>query len=242
MTHDANGTHPPQRGRRWWLGGALAAAGVLGASGLLQASEIESFTTAARAESPAIRVSDLPPELQPPPAGSVAFPLSIEDLDPLFVADSFGMCRNGGTRPHLGIDISAPEGTPVYAVVAGELSHQYVATGSVGAGNGWTLEGDAGVDFKFFHLHSFAEGLAEGDVVEFGDVIGYVGETGAESNDPRWKNNHLHFEYYPDGMKPWDERESEYDTGATDVLPVLALPEGIQVGGRQKDCIDLVPG
>ena len=33
----------------------------------------------------------------------------------------FGMVRNGGTRPHQGVDLYAAPGTPVYAISAGEV-------------------------------------------------------------------------------------------------------------------------
>lgn len=91
---------------------------------------------------------------------------------------------------HDGIDIPAPEGTPVLAANKGtvaeigdnELDGNYVIL-------------NHGGDIQTFYsvLFGFAEGLVEGDTVQQGDVIGYVGSTGKATG------NHLHFSLIIDG-------------------------------------------
>ena len=91
---------------------------------------------------------------------------------------------------HDGIDIPAPEGTPVLAANKGtvaeigdnELDGNYVIL-------------NHGGDIQTFYsvLFGFEEGLVEGDTVQQGDVIGYVGSTGKATG------NHLHFSLIIDG-------------------------------------------
>ena len=104
-------------------------------------------------------------------------------------------------------------GADLYAVVTGQLTKQYVDSGlTYGAGNGWTLEDEENnITYKYFHMATHAEGLAEGDIVMQGDVIGTVGNTGTSGvNDD--SNYHLHFEYRPNNV-------------AQDPLPLLVRPD-----------------
>lgn len=110
--------------------------------------------------------------------------------------DDFGAERTYGyKRPHLGHDIMAAVGTPVIAVESGKVEcmgwNQY---------GGWRI-GIRSYDTKrywyYAHLRQnrpFAEGLHEGDEVEAGDVIGYVGRTGysATENTNGIETTHLH--------------------------------------------------
>ncbi|MEL7624479.1 MAG: M23/M56 family metallopeptidase [Clostridiales bacterium] len=91
---------------------------------------------------------------------------------------------------HDGIDIPAPEGTPVLAADKGT-----VAEIGVNETDGNYVILSHGGDIQTFYsvLFGFAEGLAEGDTVQQGDVIGYVGSTGEATG------NHLHFSLTIDG-------------------------------------------
>jgi len=132
--------------------------------------------------------------------GEVLFPIIVGEDDACFVLDNFGDCRGTNcSRAHEGVDIMADRGLPIVAVADGILTKQYVDRGlTYGAGNGWTLTDEANnVVYKFFHLADFAEGLAEGDEVVQGQVIGYVGETGTSGAGNSIENFHLHFEYRP---------------------------------------------
>jgi murein DD-endopeptidase MepM/ murein hydrolase activator NlpD len=113
-----------------------------------------------------------PPWLCPVPSGSS------------FV-DSWGDIRSGGRR-HKGVDMMAPQGTPVVAPVAGDVTYRGNSLG----GLSYHLNGDDGNYYYGTHLSRYGEASGH---VEAGTVIGYVGETGNASTP------HLHFEIHPGG-------------------------------------------
>lgn len=86
-----------------------------------------------------------------------------------------------GTDNHMGIDIGAAEGTPIYAVESGTAS---LSTGS-GYGNLVIIDNGTGLQEYYGHMSDFA--ISDGQTVKKGDIIGYVGSTG-NSTGP-----HLHF-------------------------------------------------
>lgn len=111
--------------------------------------------------------------------------------------DDFGVSRSFGfRRKHLGHDLMGSQGTPIVAVEGGVVEAM-----------GWNRYGGWRIGIRSFdsrryyyyaHLqkdHPFAEGLAVGDMVQAGDVIGFMGRTGY--SDKENVNNietvHLHF-------------------------------------------------
>ena len=60
-------------------------------------------------------------------------------------------------------------------------------------GNGIWLKGESGTYYYYAHLSAYVLGLAAGQLVEAGQLIGYVGHTG-DAYGP-----HLHFEVHPNG-------------------------------------------
>ncbi len=97
----------------------------------------------------------------------------------------FGARRviNGAARsPHSGVDISAAEGTPVIAPAAGRvlLTGDFFFTGK-----SVYLDHGLGMIGMFFHLVEVD--VADGEMVEQGQVIGKVGSTG------RATGPHLHW-------------------------------------------------
>jgi murein DD-endopeptidase MepM/ murein hydrolase activator NlpD len=103
--------------------------------------------------------------------------------------DSWGAPRSGGRR-HQGVDMLAPTGTPLQAVVSGEV----VQGGNRLGGITLTLLGDNGNRYYYAHLVGF-EGL--GGRVEQAQIVGYVGDSGNATGVP-----HLHFEIRPGGGVP----------------------------------------
>lgn len=94
-----------------------------------------------------------------------------------------------GTRKHEGIDIFATEGTPVFAVVDGNVRF---ATNKLG-GNVAHLTSADGTWYYYAHLSAYEPAEGGQRAVRAGDVIGYVGHTGNAVNTP----SHLHFEAHP---------------------------------------------
>lgn len=91
----------------------------------------------------------------------------------------------GGDARHDGIDIAAPEGTPVRAAAGGGI----VEIGRLGDyGRFIRIRHSDRLETAYAHLSRFAEGLKVGDAVRRDDVIGYVGSTG------RSTSAHLHYE------------------------------------------------
>lgn len=123
--------------------------------------------------------------------------------------DDFGVSRSFGFhRKHLGNDLMGGLGTPIVAVEGGVVEAM-----------GWNRYGGWRIGIRSFdsrryyyyaHLqkdHPFAEGLQEGDIVQPGDLIGFMGRTGY--SDKENVNNietvHLHF-----GMElVFDESQKE---------------------------------
>lgn len=123
--------------------------------------------------------------------------------------DDFGVSRSFGfARKHLGNDLMGGLGTPIVAVEGGTVEAM-----------GWNRYGGWRIGIRSFdnkryyyyaHLqkdHPFAEGLEVGDIVQAGDLIGFMGRTGY--SDKENVNNietvHLHF-----GMElVFDESQKE---------------------------------
>jgi murein DD-endopeptidase MepM/ murein hydrolase activator NlpD len=100
--------------------------------------------------------------------------------------DSWGAPRSGGRR-HEGVDMLAPTGTPIFAVVSGNVRFSQNRLG----GNAVSLVGDNGNRYYYAHLSQY-EGASRR--VTQGEVIGYNGDTGNATGVP-----HLHFEVHPGG-------------------------------------------
>jgi murein DD-endopeptidase MepM/ murein hydrolase activator NlpD len=124
---------------------------------------------------------------------------------------------------HAGIDIAAPKGTPVHAVLAGKVVNVVPWDGAATAGNNVLVE-HSGSRFTAY-LHLDAIGVAAGDWLAAGDVLGSVGDTGATYD-------HLHFTYMIDLKTPKnDERKSRNPLELLPHGPVPA-PSASFVGGK----------
>ena len=94
----------------------------------------------------------------------------------------------GASSMHLGTDIGAPAGTPVYAAAAGTVTFsQFTPTG----GNEVWIQHSEGILTKYLH-HSTVL-VSRGQAVAQGQQIGTVGKTGTATG------NHLHFETHVNG-------------------------------------------
>ena len=133
---------------------------------------------------------------------------------------TFGYVRNGGTKFHSGLDLYAEEGTPVYAMIDGEISsYRYVVEqpnrDKIGypseykgnksdTGNRVYIKGqnnNRDVMVGYWHLQAgtpvainprTGETFKPGDVIYRGELLGYTGRTG---NAYDVTNKHLHLVY-----------------------------------------------
>lgn len=93
----------------------------------------------------------------------------------------------GSTRRHEAIDILAPRHTPVLAIEEGTIARLFYS--EAGGITVYQFDPTGSYVYYYAHLERYAEGLKEGDRVERGQVLGYVGTSGnAPENTP-----HLHF-------------------------------------------------
>jgi murein DD-endopeptidase MepM/ murein hydrolase activator NlpD len=99
---------------------------------------------------------------------------------------------NGSHRFHTGIDVAAQEGSAILAAASGRV----VRAGRRG-GYGNAVEIDNGKGISTLYGHASALAVKEGDKVQAGQPIAFVGHTG------RATGSHLHFEVRKDG-KPTD--------------------------------------
>lgn len=97
-------------------------------------------------------------------------------------------------RPHNGVDLAAPTGTPVKSAASGRVT--FVGW-KHGYGRVAQVRHDEKYDTLYAHLSGFKGNLKRGATVEKGDTIGYVGMTG-DATGP-----HLHYELRVNG-KPYD--------------------------------------
>ncbi len=123
-----------------------------------------------------------------------AFP--VEGRSPRSILSFFGDPRDGGRRRHHGVDIFAPRGTPVLAVSAGRADR--VRNTRLGGKVVWLRDRQRGASIYYAHLDS--QHVSDGDLVEQGDTVGFVGNTGNARTTPP----HLHFGIYRRGEGPLD--------------------------------------
>jgi murein DD-endopeptidase MepM/ murein hydrolase activator NlpD len=133
----------------------------------------------------------LPPDITPKlTAGGYVFPV----YGPTSFSDTFQADRahvSGGW--HHGDDIFAPLGAPVLACASGMVFS--VGWNEIGGNRLWLRDGQGNL-FYYAHLSAFTPLAINGNKVNAGDVLGFVGNTGDAQGTP----SHLHFEIHPVGL------------------------------------------
>jgi len=113
------------------------------------------------------------------------------------LADTFNDARGGG-RIHDAIDIMAPKGTRVLAVVDGKIAKLF--NSKQGGLTIYQFDSTETHAYYYAHLDSYAPDVKEGDVIKRGDLLGYVGSSGNASPEAP----HLHFAVFVLGPeKKW---------------------------------------
>ena len=140
--------------------------------------------------------------------------------------DDFGASRSFGfRRRHLGNDLMGAQGTPIVAVEGGVVE----AMGWNRYG-GWRI-GIRSFDSKRYYYYAhlqkdrpFAPGLEEGDLVQAGDLIGFMGRTGYsdQENTNNIETVHLHFGIQLVFEESQKECNSEIWIDAYDIVRLLS--------------------
>lgn len=143
------------------------------------------------------------------------------------LSSSFGTRRHpisGYTRLHKGTDFAAPTGTPVYAAGHGTVER---ASRYGGYGHYVRIRHANGYKTAYAHLSRYGRGIKAGAKVRQGQIIGYVGSTGASTGP------HLHYEVYIHG-KPVNAMTLKLPTGRK----LAQTPEIMALFEAERERID----
>jgi murein DD-endopeptidase MepM/ murein hydrolase activator NlpD len=111
------------------------------------------------------------------------------------VGQGWGAPRDGGRRRHEGIDLLAPAGTPLVAVISGRINRLSNLDRGRGGISLW-LRDRRGT--AYYYAHNQHNLVHLGQLVRQGQVIARVGTTGNAKGGPA----HLHFQIHPGGGRP----------------------------------------
>lgn len=118
--------------------------------------------------------------------------------------------RNVGTSPHIGVDLKAKIGTPIYSLGVGTVS----GIGTTESGIKYLIIEYAGGDkIRFLHLSGYSNGLEVGNIVKEGQVIGFTGNSGKyKDKDGKYVNYpaHLHIDAVDKNGKMIDPLNKNY--------------------------------
>jgi murein DD-endopeptidase MepM/ murein hydrolase activator NlpD len=122
----------------------------------------------------------------PSPAG-LGLLIPVQGVEAASLVNTYDQARGQGRR-HDAIDIMAPRGAPVLAVADGTVMKLFRS--GRGGITLYELAPDGRTIYYYAHLDRYAAGIAEGQALRRGQLLGYVGNTG----DAGPGNYHLHFE------------------------------------------------
>lgn len=121
-----------------------------------------------------------------PPAAPGGLLIPVQGIAAAQLLDTFNDARSDN-RVHDAIDIMAPAGTPILAVADGSVEKLFDS--ERGGLTLYQFNAERSIAYYYAHLQGYAPGIAEGQAVRRGQVLGYVGSTGNASPDAP----HLHF-------------------------------------------------
>ena len=107
------------------------------------------------------------------------------------IASGFGMRIHpiyGIAKMHNGLDFTAPQGTPIYATGDGQIT-----TAGMGTGTGNHVIINHGYGYETEYMHMVRIKARQGQRVKRGEIIGWVGNTGASTGP------HCHYEVHVNG-------------------------------------------
>ncbi len=141
-----------------------------------------------------------------------------------YISSPFSLSRRhpvyGIPRPHEGIDLAAPRGTPIYATGNGVVKRAQSNWGDYG--NGVEIEHGYGYKTRYGHMQAFI--VRKGQKVTRGQCIGYVGKTGAATGP------HLHYEVRKNNkaVNPIHYFTTDLSAAEYDMILELAVASSIQ--------------
>lgn len=163
----------------------------------------------------------------PVPAGRVASPFGWRWL-------------NGRSDLHTGVDIGAPEGTPVYAMLPGRVV--VAAPSGVLSGYGNVVVLEHGLTAFTLYAHLSRISVNEGQQLIGGGELGNVGRTAGTRDDPDKlfdvDGAHLHLEFL-DRWPPAGRDENRLDPGPIlanlgVIIPAVGQPLRAACGGSSS--------
>ncbi len=111
--------------------------------------------------------------------------LPLSGLSAAQLSDNYTHARASGAA-HEALDIMAARGTPVVAIDDGRIAKLFLSkTGGITL---YQFDPTGEYAYYYAHLDRYADGIAEGDTLRKGQLIGYVGSTGNARPDAP----HLH--------------------------------------------------
>ena len=145
----------------------------------------------AAAHPPIVSTPSTTPSVSPPSSGGWIVPCSYTAF-----TSPFGVRIHpiyGYEKMHYGVDLAGPKGTPIYAARSGT-----VTTATYGSSAGYYVNINHGDGFSSIYMHMTHYIVSPGQYVSQGQVIGYMGSTGASTG------SHLHFgiAYYGTYVNP----------------------------------------
>ena len=139
------------------------------------------------------------PKPEPPAGGTAGTPNNVDGIEWLIpinytrFSSPFGYRLHpvyGDWRFHYGVDLSAPQGTPIIASRGGIVTTATYDSG--GGGYYVSINHQDGFTTRYLHMTHFI--VSPCQYVAAGQVIGYCGSTGASTGP------HLHFSVYYNGV------------------------------------------
>ena len=156
---------------------------------VLAAALFASMLSFGPGDGPSVRAARVAPAVPAPAAMTQVgrLPVPVAGVRAAQLTDTWGQSRAGGARAHEAIDIMAPRGTPVLAAAPGRVEKLFLSRD--GGNTVYVRSTDGRLVFYYAHLDTYRPGLAEGQAVRRGDLLGTVGSTGNASPEAP----HLHF-------------------------------------------------
>lgn len=129
--------------------------------------------------------------LPTPRPGVLGIPVTNAFITQKYGYTKFALSGAYKGKPHNGLDFGAPYGTPIYATEKGKVTavaNQDIYCPKGAYGKFITIEHENNLTTLYAHLSLWT--IKEGDPIERGQLIGYVGNSGYS------KGSHLHFGVY----------------------------------------------